>query len=208
MRRVAVLSFGVLLACSVQLPESDAGSESESSTASESSEGPQETTGTETESAGCQPLECAMLCGDMYNECGTNFLLGLCVEDECVCEDPADNCLPCGVEVPCLEWQICEQEYSVDGKCSNLCHYEFELAWDAEVGCTFQLNPELPYSRVVDFYWYLKIEGIEQPRGMDCAMPEAWTLDLQQKTLTLCPGACGVFESAGVMQTGWGLPCS
>jgi hypothetical protein len=212
MRRVAVLSCALALACSVRpldpnedsADEDSAGEDSGTDVVSEESE---TTTDETTGEPSCDYVECTNACAETDDPCNRPQK-GRCIDDVCVCEPPDGNCLPCGVEIPCLEWEACYEEYSIDGLCWQECHHVFQYVWDVEVGCVIQLHPQLPNEEVLDFFWYLEIEGIQQPRGDDCTIPESWVLDLEQKTLTLCPGACMLFQSVGALQTGWGIPCS
>jgi hypothetical protein len=170
---------------------------------SEGSEGTDDTEG-DTGSASCDPDECHEMCG--YDECGHRFE-SYCAGDTCICQ-PDRDCLPC--EGPCQEWESCNEGFTLDGECEGSCEYEFEFAWDDEVGCVIQLNPALP--DIVLPVWYVEIDGVDidgmVSEGAVCDAPESWVLDVEPKTLTLCPTACELFEAAGSLVAGWGLNCS
>jgi hypothetical protein len=79
------------------------------------------------------------------------------------------------------------------------------------VGCVLAIDPTLTDDDAWFFeqYWWVEIDPMPpmQWLGGDCSMSELFVLDLPQKTLTLCPDACMLFESAGTLLTGWAVAC-
>lgn len=205
MRRVVISVCALLLGCGGG-PLTDAGASDEAA----DGDGDGEATGSDDGLAttggpdeGCSPSTCDYECGQTYDDC-VQPREGVCEDGVCVCESPG-SCLPCGSAGECLEWETCDDEYSLHGECDLLCYYAFEYSWDPEVGCVIALDPDLPLG--VFQAWFTELDDASLPEGDDCGEPDAFVLDTAAYTLKLCPDACAQFEAGNTLRAGWAVFC-
>jgi hypothetical protein len=213
MRRAVRASVcAVVLGCGpgTGVGEADEAADGETTTGAETTSGTETTsadTTSETETTGpdegCYPSICDYECGQTYDDCGQPND-GVCEGEVCVCESPGD-CLPCGSAGECLDWEACFGEFSVHGECDFVCYYEFEFLWDPDAGCVIELDEQLPPD--VFFAWFTKLGDQTLVEAEDCAEPDAFVLDTDAHTLTLCPGACAQFEAGAPVHAGWAIFC-
>lgn len=165
-------------------------------------------TGTGTDTGGppaCDPVACDLECEN--DECG-HETQAVCQDDgSCMCQSTV-NCLPCSPE-NCGEYEACYSSHSIDGACVTDCVHEFPpFVWDPNIGCVLSLPSNLPVDINSFFDWFnALVNGMVLPRGDDCSDPSVWWLDDDITMITLCPDACALFEQAGSVVIGWGVPC-